>query len=109
MQVYYVYILTNIHHTVFYTGMTNDLENRVFLHKVKYNRGFTSKYNCTKLVYHEEYPNALDAIYREKQLKKYLRKWKIDLITKMNPGWNDLSEGWYDSRQFESFRVSSRG
>lgn len=84
--------------------MTNNLEDRVFLHKIKFNKGFTSKYNCTKLVYYEEYPYPKDAIHREKQLKKYLRKWKIDLITKMNPEWKDLSDGWFDSREFESYR-----
>lgn len=66
MSIYYVYILTNKGHNVFYTGMTNNLEDRIFLHKVKYNKGFTSKYNCNKLVYYEEYPNAKDAIHREK-------------------------------------------
>jgi len=96
---YFVYILTNKRHTVFYTGMTNNLENRVFLHKTKFNKGFTSKYNCNQLVYFEEYSDVRDAIHREKQLKKYLRKWKIDLVSKMNLSWIDLSKGWYDQRQ----------
>jgi putative endonuclease len=105
-MLYYVYILTNKGHTVFYTGMTNDLENRVFLHKVKYNEGYTSRYNCTKLVYYEEFATPTDAIYREKQLKKYLRVWKKDLINKMNPEWKDLSDGWFDPREFDSFKAS---
>ena len=105
-MLYYVYILTNKGHTVFYTGMTNDLENRIFLHKAKYNKGFTSKYNCTKLVYYEEFTNPKDAIHREKQLKKYLRAWKKDLINKMNPDWKDLSDGWFDHREFDSFKAS---
>src|SRR5687767_5652827 len=81
---YYVYILTNQHHTVLYTGMTNSLEQRVYDHKVKRNKGFTYKYNCDKLVYFEEFATPTDAIAREKQLKKYLRAWKEDLINKMN-------------------------
>jgi len=108
-MIYYVYILTNITHTVFYTGITNDIDNRVFLHKVKYNQGFTSKYNCTKLVYYEEFHNPTEAIHREKQLKKYRRVWKRDLIKKLNPHWKDLSNGWYDRREFESFRKSMLG
>jgi putative endonuclease len=98
---YYVDILTNKRHTVFYTGMTNSLEQRIFEHKIKINKGFTSKYNCHKLVYFEEYPAVWDAIHREKQLKKYLRKWKMELITGMNPSWKDLSEGWYDETELK--------
>lgn len=93
---YYVYILTNKRHTVLYTGVTNNLERRIFQHKTKFNKGFTSKYNCDQLVYFEEYSSVREAIHREKQLKKYLRKWKIELITKMNPDWRDLSNEWYD-------------
>ena len=105
-MLYYVYILTNKGNTVFYTGMTNNLENRVFLHKVKYNEGFTSRYNCTKLVYYEEFTSPADAIHREKQLKKYVRAWKKDLINIMNPTWADLSADWYDQREFDSFKGS---
>ena len=107
-MIYYVYILTNDRHTVFYTGVTNDIDNRVFLHKVKYNKGFTAKYNCCKLVYYEEFHSPTEAIHREKQLKKYRRDWKKDLINKMNPEWKDLSEGWYDQREFDSFKESMR-
>ena len=100
---YYVYILTNRHYTVFYTGVTNDLELRVFQHKAKLNQGFTAKYNCDKLVYFEEFSDVNDAIHREKQLKKYRRQWKKELINKMNPAWKDLSDGWHDPREFTSF------
>ena len=55
-------------------------------------------------MYYEEYKKPLEAIHREKQLKKYRRSWKEDLINKMNPDWKDLSEGWFDSREFDSFR-----
>lgn len=69
-------------------------------HKSKTNRGFTVKYNCTLLVYFEEFGDIVDAIHREKQLKKYRREWKKELIGELNPEWKDLSEGWYDRREF---------
>ncbi len=100
-MVYYVYILTNPRHTVLYTGVTNNLEHRVFDHKAKNNKGFTAKYNCSELVYFEEFNDINEAIHREKQLKKYHRKWKNELIDQSNPKWTDLSEGWYDKREFE--------
>ena len=107
-MIYYVYILTNNRHTVFYTGITNNIDNRVFLHKVKFNKGFTARYNCTKLVYYEEFPDPTEAIHREKQVKKYRRNWKKEMITKMNPEWRDLSENWYDPREIESFKEAMR-
>ena len=100
-MVYCVYILTNPRHTVLYTGVTNDLEHRVFEHKAKSNKDFTTKYNCSVLVYFEEFGDISEAIHREKQLKKYHREWKKELIVKSNPNWKDLSEGWYDQREFE--------
>jgi len=99
---YYVYILTNVN-TVLYTGITNNLEERVFSHKVKRNPGFTARYNCCVLVYYEEFHDPTTAIHREKQLKRYHREWKHNLINSMNPEWKDLSEGWYDPREFETF------
>jgi putative endonuclease len=102
---YYVYIMSNGRHTVLYTGVTNDLENRVFDHKVKRDKkAFTAKYNCDQLVYYEEFGDIKEAIHREKQLKKYLRKWKEELITNTNSEWKDLSEGWYDAKEFELFK-----
>lgn len=93
---YCVYILTNKTNTVFYIGVTSDIQGRVLQHKEKIFKGFTSKYNCDKLVYFEEYQWVQDAIAREKQLKGGSRQKKIDLILNTNPGWKDLSEGWYD-------------
>jgi putative endonuclease len=87
---YFVYILTNKRHTVLYTGFTNDLERRVYEHKHAVYVGFTSKYKCNKLVYFEDWVDIQDAVYREKQLKKYRRKWKENLISSMNPQWRDL-------------------
>jgi putative endonuclease len=101
---YYVYIVANQRHTTLYTGMTNSLERRVFEHKTSLNKGFTYRYNCDKLVYYEEFDHVLKAIAREKQLKKYHRAWKEELITKMNPEWKDLSEGWYTPEELEAAR-----
>jgi putative endonuclease len=106
---YYVYILTNDRNSVLYVGVTNNLESRIFDHKVKRDkRSFTARYNCGKLVYHEEYNDIKEAIHREKQLKKYLRKWKEELIQRINPEWNDLAEGWYDKKEFELFKKFDR-
>lgn len=102
-RTYYVYILANWKYTVFYTGVTNDLVRRVFEHKLKLNKGFTSKYNCHKLLYFEEFGDIMDAIHREKQIKKYKRAWKKNLINSMNPEWRDLSEGWYEKGEIDNF------
>ena len=87
---YYVYIMANDTNTVTYTGVTNDLLNRVSQHKNKLNDGFTKKYNIEKLVYYEIGENVESAIFREKQIKSYRRQKKIDLINSMNPDWRDL-------------------
>lgn len=94
MNQYYVYIMTNRSKTL-YTGVTNDLVRRVYEHKNKMVDGFTKKYNITKLVYFEETNDVQTAISREKQIKGWLRIKKIALIESVNPGWADLSEGWY--------------
>ena len=93
---YYVYILTNVEHTVLHVGVTSDIKTRVYEHKNKIFKGFTAKYNCNKLIHFEEYNWIQDAIEREKQLKAGSRKKKIDLIVTNNPKWDDLSTGWYD-------------
>ena len=88
---YYVYILANKYKTVFYTGITNDLYRRTLEHKAKINQGFSKKYNADNLVYYEYFSNNIDAIKREERLKRWNRKWKIDLIEKLNPEWRDLT------------------
>ena len=75
-----------------YVGMTNDLERRVFEHKAKTASGFTEKYNVNKLVYFEETTDVQSAITREKEIKKWRREKKNDLVVKLNPEWRDLSE-----------------
>jgi putative endonuclease len=89
---YYVYIATNQHNRVLYTGVTNNLVRRVYEHKSKLIDGFTKRYNVTKLVYFEiaDCPEA--AISREKQIKAGSRKRKLDLINGSNPEWRDLYE-----------------
>ena len=92
MKEYYIYILTNQYNTVFYVGVTNNLTRRVYEHKNKLVKGFTSKYNLNKLVYYEVFSDVRDAIYREKQIKSWNRKKKIEMIKKFNPEWKDLYE-----------------
>ncbi len=86
----YVYIITNKVNTSVYVGVTNDLVRRIWEHKNKIIKGFTSKYNLNKLVYYEIYDDEISAITREKRLKQYNREWKNDLINKFNPSWRDL-------------------
>ncbi len=88
---YCVYIITNPRHTVLYIGVTGNLPRRIYEHKNKLVDGFTSKYNCIKLVYYEQTGDVLSAIEREKELKGWLRKKKEDLIATINPEWNELS------------------
>ncbi len=90
---YFVYMMTNQHNTVIYTGVTNDLAKRVFQHKKKIIKGFTSQYNLDKLVYYEYTTDIRAAIAREKQIKGGSRAKKIALIKTMNPEWKDLSDG----------------
>jgi len=88
---YYVYIITNRINSVFYIGITNDMERRILEHKEKLVKGFSSKYNLNKLVYYESCTNSIDAIRREKQLKNWHRDWKINLVMTKNPKFEDLS------------------
>ena len=95
MKQSWVYITTNKNHTVLYTGVTSNLVQRLYQHKTKYYKGFTSKYNCDKLVYSKEFANIIDAIKFEKTLKAGSRAKKEKLINEMNPEWKDLSDGWW--------------
>jgi len=91
-KTFYVYIATNKRNTVLYTGFTNNLENRMWQHKNKIIKGFTSKYNVEKLVYYETFANPTDAISAEKTIKGWVRKKKINLIRQNNPEFKDLFE-----------------
>ena len=90
---YYTYILTSNNHNVLYTGITSDLVRRVYEHKSKLGKGFTSKYNVSKLIYYEIFLEPIVAIEREKQIKGGSRKKKITLIESMNSEWEDLYYG----------------
>ncbi len=87
---YCIYIMTNSHQTVLYTGVTNNLARRVYEHKNGLGGIFTRKYNIQKLVYYEVGEDVHAVVAREKQIKGGSRKKKIDLINKMNPEWKDL-------------------
>jgi len=87
---YYVYILASKRNGTLYIGVTSDLSKRIFEHKNNLVDGFTKKYSVHNLVYYEETININSAIKREKRLKKWNRKWKIELIEKLNPNWDDL-------------------
>jgi len=89
-QTYFVYILTRERNSVFYVGVTNDLVKRVYEHKQEFAHGFTKKYCVKQLVYYEEYNDIHEAIYREKIIKKWKRKYKINAIERINPEWRDL-------------------
>jgi putative endonuclease len=86
----YVYILASKRNGTLYIGITSNLIKRVWEHKNKVIEGFTERYNVNRLVYFEPFRNPALAIKREKQLKKYNRKWKLDLIERANPQWDDL-------------------
>ncbi|MHB8966910.1 MAG: GIY-YIG nuclease family protein [Thermoleophilia bacterium] len=92
---YYVYILASASRTL-YTGVTNNLERRVFEHKHHLVKGFTSKYNITRLVHFEETTDITSALQREKQIKAWTRKKRLDLIQKDNPTWVDLAADWFE-------------
>jgi putative endonuclease len=84
--------MSNKYDTTLYVGVTGDLERRVFEHKEKLVDGFSSKYSCNKLVWYEETENVDSAIFKEKQIKKWKREFKNNIINVMNPEWEDLYE-----------------
>ncbi|HHN66076.1 MAG TPA: GIY-YIG nuclease family protein [Nitrospirae bacterium] len=90
MKYYYVYILSNKKRGTLYIGVTSDIVKRVYEHKNKLVEGFTKKYSVDRLVYYEITRDINIAIRREKQLKKWKRVWKLELIEKNNPDWKDL-------------------
>jgi putative endonuclease len=93
---YYTYTMASKVYGTLYVGVTNNLLKRTYEHKNGLVKGFTKRYNVNKLVYYEECTDINAAIYREKQIKKWNRQWKINLIEKLNPQWQDL----YDSLLF---------
>ncbi len=89
-QNYYVYILASARNGTLYIGITNDLKRRVYEHKTRTVKGFTEKYGVDMLVYYEQTNDSYSAIAREKQLKNWHRKWKLNLIESLNSEWKDL-------------------
>jgi putative endonuclease len=106
MKSYFVYIMSSQRH-VLYIGVTSKLERRVFEHKTHFFGGFTAKYNVSSLVYFERYSNVYRAIGREKELKGWLRQKKLSLIESNNPGWKDLSYGWYQKISMSALKPPS--
>ena len=92
MNQYYVYIITNINNSVFYVGVTNDLQRRIYEHKHKVVKGFSSRYNLYKLVYFDYTSDIYQAIKKEKELKHLKREDKINLIRLNNPNYEDLGK-----------------
>ena len=88
----YVYILANKPNGTLYVGVTNNLTRRIYEHRENMVEGFSKKYNVKMLVHYEEHATMPLAIQREKNIKHWVRKWKIELIEKSNPDWNDLWE-----------------
>lgn len=100
----YVYIVANKHLTVLYIGVTNDIERRICEHKAGIGSTFTSKFKCNILLFHEQYFSMGEAIEREKQMKKWKRDWKIELIKQENPEMLDLAIDWYNEDQLNLTR-----
>ncbi len=106
-KTYYVYILASKRNGTLYIGVTNNLERRIYEHKTDLVSGFTTKYKVHQLVYYEQTTDINAALLREKQLKKWNRAWKLALIEKENPNWNDLSKDWMPD-QVGHDKVSTR-
>jgi putative endonuclease len=92
MKRFYVYILSNKRNGTLYTGVTSDLVKRIYEHKNNLVDGFTKKYSIHRLIWYEPHETAETAIIRERQIKKWKRQWKLELIERHNPQWDDLSE-----------------
>lgn len=95
MKEYCVYIITNKPRGTIYIGVTNCLQRRISEHKEGLSEGFSKQYNLNKLVFYESFNNISDALSLEKRLKNWHRDWKINLIEKANPSWEDLYEKYF--------------
>ena len=108
MSDYFVYIMSNKSRTL-YVGVTNNLERRVFEHRMKLIPGFTERYGLTKLVYYESTGDVREAISREKEIKGWVRRKKTALINSFNAEWKDLSEDWVDCHSEGAKRLKNLG
>jgi putative endonuclease len=100
---FYVYILASRSKRLC-TGVSSDLESRVWQHKTRFRLSFASRYNIDRLVYFEDFAYVVDAIAREKQIKAWRREKKVQLIESMNPEWDDMAEHWYAGQTDSSLR-----
>jgi len=89
---FWIYIVTDKPYGTLYVGVTNDLARRMWEHREGVYKGFTKKYGLKRLVYYEDHATALEAIAREKAIKKWNRDWKKQAIEKFNPSWRDMYE-----------------
>jgi putative endonuclease len=106
VESYYTYIMASRSRTL-YIGITRDLHKRVFQHKWRECGGFTARYNCDRLVWHQAFHEVGDAILREKELKGWRREKKLALIQAMNPAWVDLARDWYEAEPVDAVRGRS--
>jgi putative endonuclease len=99
MKAYFVYMMTNRNRVVLYTGVTNSLERRLWYNGNTSARSFVKRYKVDRLVYYETYYDVRDAIAREKEIKKWRREKKNDLVRKLNPKWEDLGKKLFFDRR----------
>lgn len=93
----YTYLLASGRNGTLYVGVTSQLDARWFQHRSWTSKGFTGRYHVNRLVWYEQHETIEQAITREKQLKRWNRAWKIQLIEKDNPNWEDLAQRWYEA------------
>lgn len=101
----YIYIISNYNRTVLYIGVTGNLEDRMLRHKVGEGSKFASRYKCEDLLYYEGFSDMTQAISREKQLKRWRREWKLNLIKEGNPDLKDLACDWFDIETLENAKL----
>lgn len=101
----YIYIISNYKRNVLYIGVTGNLEQRILRHKVGEGSDWAKKYNCKHLLYFEDFPDMTQAISREKQLKRWHREWKFNLIRENNPNLLDLADGWFDDEILQNAKL----
>ena len=106
----WVYIMASKRNGTIYTGVTSDLQGRAYEHRTSATPGFASRYGCTLLVWYERHDSIVEAIAREKELKKWRRDWKLHLIEGFNPDWGDLFEVCYEKdNPADAIRVRQNG
>jgi putative endonuclease len=100
----YTYILSNKNRTTLYIGVTSDIQRRILEHKCGYGSRFCARYKLVDLLFYEEHPLITDAIAREKQLKRWHRDWKWNLIKEQNPELNDIAKDWFSAAEICDYK-----